>query len=267
MVSDPTPAEETRMMAYHRRQLTELLTNYGKIDMICLDMWLGKKVWPEMRREIKDLRKIQPDVMFRARGIGNYGDYYTPEAFVPGDKSNTDMPWFCIYPYGDWFSYIKNDHYKGVDWIINNLTDIVAKGGNFMIGIGADATGRFDPQVIEAIKQAGDWLKINGEAIYATCPRNGSLWKEGDAIRYTRTKDKQIVYAISRVWPGQVLKLRTVEPKPGSEIFMLGWAKQLDWKYNKETGLEISVPSELQDNARRPCKMAWCFKITVLKNN
>ena len=261
VVSNPTPEEESRMMSYHRQQLTELLTNYGKIDMICLDLSLGRKVWPQMRQEMKDFRKIQPDVMFRARGIGNYGDYYTPEGFVPGKKENTDMPWFVIYPYGKWFSYIKNDQFKGTDWIIKNLTDIVAKGGNFMIGIGADATGRFDPQVIKAMKEAGDWLKINGEAIYATRPREGDLWKEGDFIRYTRTKDNQIIYAISQIWPGDLLKLKTVKPLEGSDLFLLGWAKPLKWKFDKEEGLIISLPEELKDESRRPCKMAWSFKI------
>ena len=265
VVADITPEEEARMMAYHHQQLTEILSNYGKIDMVCLDMWLGKEVWPQMRQEMKDLRKIQPDVMFRARGIGNYGDYYTPEAFIPGDRSNTDMPWFVIYPYGKWFSYIKNDQFKGTSWIINNLTDIVAKGGNFMIGIGADPDGRFDPQVITAIKEAGAWMKVNGEAIYATRPRDGELWKEGDSIRYTRTKDKQTIFAISRGWPGQVLKLKTVEPVQGSKIYLLGWAKPLDWKFNKETGLEISLPKDLQDEAKRPCKIAWSFRIAALK--
>jgi alpha-L-fucosidase len=261
MVPDPTPEEEARMLAFHRQQLTELLSNYGKIDMICLDMWMGAKVWPQMRQEIKDLRRIQPDVMFRARGIGNYGDYYTPEAFVPGNKANTAMPWFCIYPYGKWFSYITNDTFKGSGWIITNLTDIVAKGGNFMIGVGPDLNGRFDPKVIQAIKEAGAWLKINGEAIYATRPREGALWKEGDAIRYTRTKDNQTIYAISRGWPGQALRLHTVEPKPGSEIFLLGWSKPLQWKHDQSAGLEVALPEELQDETKRPCKVAWSFKI------
>ncbi len=263
-VPNTTPEEEARMMEYHRRQLTELLTNYGKIDMVCLDMWLGKKVWPQMRQEIKDLRRVQPEVMFRARGIGNYGDYYTPEGFIPGIKENTDMPWFVIYPYGKYFSYVKNDDFKGVAWIINNLTDIVAKGGNFMIGIGPDVNGQFDPKVIEAIKEVGTWLKVNGEAIYATRPREGELRKEGDTIRYTRTKDKQTVYAISRGWPGQSLKLKTIEPKKASEIFMLGWTKPLKWTYNKSTGLEIILPVEFQDESKRPCKMASSFKIAVI---
>ena len=51
--------------------------------------------------------------MFRARGIGNYGDYYTPEGFVPGAKENTNMPWMVIYPLGDGFSYQPNDISRG----------------------------------------------------------------------------------------------------------------------------------------------------------
>lgn len=266
IVPDPTPDEEARMMAYHREQLTQLLTNYGKIDMICLDQWLGKKVWPQLRQEIKDLRKLQPEVMFRARGIGNYGDYYTPEGFVPGNKENTDMPWFVIYPHGNSFSYVRNDDYKGVGWIINSLTDIVSKGGNFMLGIGPDATGRFHPQVIQAIKETGAWLKVNGEAIYSTRPREGDLWKEGDTIRYTRTKDNKTIYAISRGWTGRILKLKTVIPEPDSKIYMLGWMKPLQWKYNKNTGLEIYLPAELQDESKRLCKIAWSYKITVLNS-
>jgi alpha-L-fucosidase len=82
IVPDPSPGEVSRMMARHRAQLTELLTNYGRIDMLCLDQWLGPQVWPALRETILHLRKLQPDVMLRGRGIGNYGDYYTPEGFV-----------------------------------------------------------------------------------------------------------------------------------------------------------------------------------------
>jgi len=263
VVPDPTPEEEARMMANHRLQLTELLTKYGKIDMIGLDQWMGKKVWPQMRQEMKDFRKIQPDVMFRARGIGNYGDYYTPEGFIPGSQENTDMPWFVIYAYGRSFSYVNNDKYKGVPWIINSLTDIVAKGGNFMLGIGPDGSGRFDPVVIQALKDAGGWLKVNGEAIYGTRAREGDLWKEGDAIRFTRTRDKTTIYAISRGWPGQILNLKTVVPIKGSKIYLLGWKKSLKWKYSAGNGLEIILPEKLQDESHRPCSMAWAFKIAA----
>ena len=103
-VPDPPPQEVARMMARHRAQLTELLTNYGTIDMLCLDMWLGPAVWPELRKTILHLRSLQPNVMLRDRGIGNYGDYYTPERVVLGTKQAGDAPWFVIYPLGTDFS-------------------------------------------------------------------------------------------------------------------------------------------------------------------
>ena len=157
---------------------------------------------------------------------------------------------------------MKTDRYKGVSWIISSLTDIVAKGGNFMVGIGPDGMGRFDPKVIQALKEAGQWLKVNGEAIYSTRPREADRWKEGETIRYTRTKDRKTVYAIIRAWPGNHLRLKSVEPVPGTKIYMLGYQKPLNWVYNKTTGLDISLPAELQVIAKRPCKLAWSFRIS-----
>src|ERR1035437_73519 len=160
IVPDASPAEVSRMMARHRAQLTELLTRYGSIDMLCLDQWLGPKVWPELRGTILHLRKLQPDVMLRARGIGNYGDYYTPEGFVPGDKGNTDAPWFVIYPLGTSFSYERvAENHKGAAWVVRNLIDSVAKGGNFMVGIGPDGEGRFHPTAVSQLKEVGEWLE------------------------------------------------------------------------------------------------------------
>jgi hypothetical protein len=62
-----------------------------------------------------------------------------------------------------------------------------------------------------------------------------------------------------------------VEPKRGSKIFMLGWDTPLEWKYSYgtfsgATNLEIMIPPELQDESKRPCKLAWSFKITPAQN-
>jgi alpha-L-fucosidase len=258
---DPTAAEEARMMARHRGQLVELLTRYGRIDMLCLDMWLGARVWPQLRDTIKLIRTLQPGVMLRARGIGNYGDYYTPEGFVPGSKENTGMPWFVIYPLGRSFSYEPDPaRHKGGGWIIRNLVDAVAKGGGFMVGIGPDSEGRFHPAAIANLREAGAWLAVNGEAIYDTRPRDADLWREGDHILFTRSKDDRRVYAITDEWPGTALTLRTVRAEEGSAVTLLGRPEPLEWTQDVR-GLSIRLPAPLADPARRPSGPAWAFRI------
>ena len=258
MAPDPTPQAIARMMTRHRAQLEELLTNYGEINMLSLDQWLGPKVWPQLRETILHLRKLQPNVMMRARGIGNYGDYYTPEGFVPGSKSNTDVPWMVIYPLAKGFSYDPEGvHYKGANWIVGNIVDTAAKGGSFQVGVGPDSTGRFHPVAIEQLKQAGKWLLTCGEGIYATRPREGELWREGESIRFTRTKDKGTVYCFALKWPGKTLTIESVRPAAGSRIMMFGYPEPMKWKYDSAAGLKIELPDSLQAKDRRPTDYAW----------
>ena len=177
IVPDPTDAEVKRMMERHRAQLVELLTNYGKIDMMCLDMWLGPRVWPELRKTVLKLRQIQPDVMLRDRGIGNYGDYYTPERVVPGSKEASDKPWFTIYPLGTDFSYDPDAaNYKGTEWIVRNLADAVAKGGGLQIGVGPNARRRVPPRGDPPNERRGNVAQGERRShLRDPCPRRHAL--------------------------------------------------------------------------------------------
>lgn len=262
IVNDPTDAEVKRMMQRHRAQLIELLTNYGKIDMVCLDMSLGSRVWPELRKTVMKLRELQADVMLRDRGIGNYGDYYTPERVVPGSKETSDKPWFCIYPLGTDFSYEPDaSKYKGAQWIVKNLVDSAAKGGGLMIGVGPSALGEFHPEAIRQMRGAGAWLQVNGEAIYATRAREGARWSEGDVVRFTQSKDRRFVYAILTTWPGVQATLKSVRPKTSSKVILLGSDTVLPWKFDPAQGTTLKFPENMLQSGHRPCEYAWCLKI------
>ncbi|MGN6553181.1 MAG: alpha-L-fucosidase [Verrucomicrobiota bacterium] len=244
---DKTPLENARMIARHKQQLRELLTNYGKIDMVCLDIGMGPEVWPQLRETIMDLRKLQPEVMFRNRGIGNYGDYYTPERVVPGDKETSPMPWMVIYPLGKNFSWEgEARQYKGAKWVVDNLADSVAKGGNFMVGIGPDGNGRFHPTALAQLEEVGAWLKINGEGIFDTCARPGNGWKDGESVRLTQSKDGKYVYAIVLSRPGARLQLHSVQPVPGSSLVLLGHPDPLPW-HGADGAIEVEFPSTAKD--------------------
>ena len=281
LVPDPSPAEAARLIARHRAQLVELLTNYGAIDMLCLDMWLSPGLWPELRKTILELRRLQPNVMLRNRGIGNYGDYYTPERVVPGTSPTSEKPWFTIYPLGTDFSYEPDPaKYKGTQWIVHNLADTVAKGGGLMIGVGPSALGEFHPEAVRQMKEAGAWLRVNGEAIYATRAREGTGWSErgigslpigatGDNhvdIRYTRTNPanksaRPYTYAIVTAWPGREITLASVRPKPNSTVTLLGLPAPIPFTFDAARGTTFTLPESLQQPSNRPCDHAWTLRL------
>jgi alpha-L-fucosidase len=241
-----------------RDQLTELLTWYGPIDTLCLDMnWL-----PEAQADANGVaklaRQLQPNIMLRNRGINDYGDYETPEGMIPDDPNQIKRPWQVIYPCGSGFSYKQNDKYKSREWLLESMIDIVAKGGNFQVGFGPDPQGKWPQEMIDRVSYVGDWLAVNGEGIYATRPY--LRYHEGNDVRFTRTKDKKYVYAISLKWPGDTLTLKLVKAVAASKITMLGSAAEFRWSQN-ETGLVIELPKELQDAAKRPCQQAFVFKL------
>jgi alpha-L-fucosidase len=142
---------------------------------------------------------------------------------------------------------------------IDMFVDIVSEGGNLLLIVNLDGKGALPDVQTKRLKDIGRWLKVNGEGIYYTRPYTTP--KE-DNIRYTRSKDKSTVYAISLEWPGKELQLKSVEPAKGAKVYMLGYDKPLKWTH-KDGVTTISLPASLQKAEKRPCEHAYTFKLRI----
>jgi alpha-L-fucosidase len=151
------------------------------------------------------------------------------------------------------------DNIPGTGEFIEIFVDIVSRGGNLLLIVNLDGQGALPVVQEKRLKDIGKWLSVNGEGIFGT--RKYSIPSEG-TIHYTRSKDNQNVYAITNGWPGKCLELKSVIPGKGSEIYLLGVKKPLKWSYDKLKGITtIEIPDRLQNEAKRPCKFAYTFRI------
>ncbi|MEH0152821.1 alpha-L-fucosidase [Limibacter armeniacum] len=179
-------------------QVTELMTGYGDIDILWLDgAWATKSNRGQDMRmdEVGEIsRKHQPGIMIVDRWIGGkWENYRTPEQHVPSE-SEDKIYWETNMTVGTSFSYRAEETiWKDGREITHKLIDVVAKGGNFLLNLGASPEGWFNPEGVQYVREMGKWLEANGKAIYAT--RAIAPFAEAN-VRYTRSKDGNTVYAI-----------------------------------------------------------------------
>lgn len=153
------------------KQVEELMTGYGKQDVLWLD---GGAVRPpnadiDMDGMAAMARKHQPGLIVVDRTVGGVNEnYVTPEGEIPDHF--LPYPWETCMPMGTSWTWKPNDEFKSVGTLVRNLCRIVGRGGNYLVGLGPDGHGEFDPIVYDRLKGLGAWLKRNGEAIYATRP-------------------------------------------------------------------------------------------------
>ncbi|MBQ6068591.1 MAG: alpha-L-fucosidase [Bacteroidales bacterium] len=211
------PERWERFKRFTHNQVRELTHNYGDIDILWLDGgWVRPEwsvneetePWLGCYRRIQDIdmprlasiaRENNPDLIIVDRSVGGrYENYRTPEKQVP--DTLLPYPWETCMTMGDSWSYVPNDHYKSTNQLIHMLCDIVAKGGNLLLNVGPDAEGRLPQEALQRMEAIGQWLQLNGAAIYGTRP----LFPYSQSnVRYTQSKDGKHRYAICLLEDGE----------------------------------------------------------------
>lgn len=243
------------------KQIDELMTGYGPQDILWLDG--GQVRPPEQDIDVSGMaamaRKHQPGLIVVDRTVrGENENYITPEQEIPDHF--LPYPWETCMTMGTSWSWKQNDQYKSTGTLIRHMCTIAARGGNLLLGIGPDANGEFDPTVYSRLEEMGQWLKLNGEALYATRPiapyeQSGCVFtQKRDGTAYAIILPKEDNGALPEFVS---LPLRLITDK--SRFTMVGF-DELTRGETKGEEVVLAIPEAVRNNP--PCKHAWAIKIT-----
>jgi len=203
------PSNNPELMAHNLRQVRELMTNYGQIDILFLD---GE---PNGLRELA--WKTQPEMVVTRGGMK------TPEQRLPDEP--IPEPWEACFTLGNqWHYKPTNEEYKSGTRLIEMLIETRAKGGNLLINMGPTPDGEIPFEQERRFRELALWNFINGEAVYDILPWHVS--NEGD-IWFTKAKDSDTIFAIVTQTPWlysttRTVTLKSVRATEESEIEILG---------------------------------------------
>ena len=175
-----------RYRDYLHKQVAELLTNYGKIDLLWMDYSYpgengkGNKDWDAVNL-IKMVRKLQPGIIVNDRmDLREYedgGDFVTPEQYKVAEwptENGKRVAWETCQTFSGSWGYNRDEHtWKDNKQLLTLLIESVSKGGNVLLNVGPTARGSFDTRAKSALAKMGEWMAYNDRSIYGCTQADG----------------------------------------------------------------------------------------------
>jgi len=287
---DRYPERWQAFVEFTHNQVMELMTEFGRIDILWLDGgWVKRRSKDEIDRMYAERLHESPSGFVRSRVVNQdprmdelvakarakqpglivvdravYGknqNYLTPENRVP--EKPLPYPWeSCIISGGGW-SFTPNAKYMSGREGVHLLVDIVAKGGNLLLNVAPGPDGTWQQGAYDLLAEIGAWLTVNGEAIYGSRP--AAPYSDG-RLRITRGKDGSayFVHLADEKDPQVPAEIRVSAGRPadGARVTMLGSAAALSWRGDGD-GFVVAVPEQLRANP--PTRYAWTIKVSRMR--
>ncbi len=273
------PEQWQKFVDFTHKQIDELLTDYGKVDILWLDGgWVRTKTDEEIKNElleiydnsrymrnpqsqdinmpllVKNARVKQPGLIVVDRAVpGVHQNYLTPEQHIP--EQGLPYPWETCMTMGSSWSYSPKDIYKPTNELIEKLVDIVSKGGNYLLNIGPGPDGTWHDTAYARMAEIGKWMNTNSEGIYGT--RMFSSFSEGEGIRFTQSKDGKIKFIYLFDYPSAGVLISKMPFSKKTKLQLLGSKSKIKWKQT-EKGVQILLPADLKKSSEH----VWVLKVT-----
>lgn len=236
------PDQWRSFVDFTHAQINELMTRYGRLNALWLDAgWVREPVEPIGMDAIAGAAiAAQPDLLVVDRTVhGPHEVYRTPEEVIPPRR--LDTPWESCIPMTDhWCSIVVDEEARAFGNIVRELAEVVTRGGNYLIGVGPDATGRLSRSVAARLNELGRWLDAHADAVYGTRPEDIAM--ESSALTWAGTRRGDQTYAFGIAPSGSSTPAQTVTLPSGFIAARLMDGLELSAEPT-DSGVAVTVPA------------------------
>src|ERR1700732_1264309 len=234
------PEARKRFVAYTHGLIRELLTNYGKIDVLWYDVaWpLDARGW-ESERMNKMVFEIQPDIIVNNRNALP-GDFSTPEQEIVADKRGRAWE-SCMTLNESWGYHHADEAWKTPKTIVRTLVYCAHDAGNYLLNIGPKPDGSIPEESVRVLTEVGHWTSRNGESIHTQdrCQPHHSNYA-------AFTRKGNTLYMHVYFWPGETVSLAGLKTGVKSAR-LLASGQQVKFQQDRFRVLFTGLPNEAPD--------------------
>ena len=243
-------------------QIKEILSNYGDIAVLWFDT--PGSISEEIAQEISDIVAKYPNMITndRLKRPDFVGDFKTPEGRIPKAEDIEGVDWETCMNIGSSWGYKSwENQWKDSKTIIQNLVTIASLGGNYLLNVGPDSKGLIPQPALDRLIEVGEWMKVNGEAIYGT--RKSEVTPEWGRVTRKDEKKNTDYYLAVFEWPENgKLELETPYKVKSATLLADNSSLKFTKKGNK---VIIDVPEKAPDQAVSVIKLQLAKKLPPVK--